>query len=642
MADDTAPEAKEAFDEDEFCREARERYTRASSSDRENIEAGYDDLEFLVGNHWDDGVELERTAAGRPCLTINRLPQFVAQVVGDIRINRPGNKVRPVEDADKDLAEVREGLIRSIEHQSKAQNVYAKAGTDQVSCGLGAMRVDVDYAADDVFDRDLFVRPIQDPLSVRWDPLSVEPTGGDAKWCFVPVYMDRKDFERDYPDQKPDSADESDDRGEGWYSADTVRVTEYWLMKERPIVLSLLADGSVVEGAAPEAVKTRKTVRKSVCMYLMSGHKLLEEPVEWPLDRVPIIRVPGWEVQIKKRRVRFGLIRFAKDPARLRNYWRSVAAETLGLAPKAQWLAHKDSVKGVEDDFRDSMRSGDPLLIYSGNQPPSRIDPPQIPVAVLQQAQMTEDDMKAVTGLHDASLGERSNETSGKAIIARQKEGDVATYIYHDNLKLAIAEAGRLLNLLIPKVYDTARTVRVLGVDEQPTIVRLNDPNDPNSIDITQGKYDIIVETGPSFSTRRAEAGEAMTAFIQAVPQAAQVAGDLIAKAQDWPDADAIAERLKRAMPPELTQDPDNPEPPSPEQQQQAQMAQMQQQMAEQASQMQMAEGEAKVRIAQANAAKAEAEAMEAQIKLQQMMAQPLMPQTFGQGRPSPEFPAAG
>lgn len=632
--DDDAPEA--VADDAEFLTEARKRFTNGATADKENREAGYDDLKFLAGHQWDDGVEEARRLAGRPCLTINRLPQFVAQVVGDIRINRPGIKVRPVEDADKDMAEVREGLIRSIEHQSRAQSVYVKAGQDQVACGRGAFRVDVEYAADDAFDRDLFIRPIADPLAIVWDPLSVEPTGADAKWCFVPVEMDREEFDKAYPDCKPSELEVSTDV-DNWYSADTVRVTEYWQVVERPVVLSLMPDGSTQEGVVQGAVRTRESVRKTVTMDLITGHKRLAPTVEWPITRLPIFRVEGWVIQVAKRRERFGLVRFAKDPQRLRNYWRSVAAETLAMAPKAQWLAHKDSVKGVEDDFRDSMRSGDPLLIYSGAQAPARIDPPSIPVAVLQQAQMTEDDMKAVTGLHDASLGERSNETSGKAIIARQKEGDVATYIYHDNLKLAVAECGSVLNQFIPHIYDTARTVRILGADEEPKVVRVNDPM-MGGLDLSRGKYDIVVETGPSYSTRRTESAEAMTAFIQAVPMVGQVAGDLVAKAQDWPDADVIAERMKRAMPPQLTQDPDNPEPPSPEQQQQAQMAQ-------QAAQVQMSEAEAKVRKAQADAAKAEAEAMKAQLELQQMMAAPVMPvaQPFGPGAmPTPDYSAAG
>lgn len=651
MADDTDAPKSKTQDDDDFLAEARKRFTEGASADRENREAGYDDLKFLAGHQWDEAVELERREAGRPCLTVNRLPQFVAQVVGDIRINRPGIKVRPVEDADKDMAEVREGLIRSIEHQSRALSVYVKAGQDQVSCGRGAFRVDIEFAANDVFDRDLFIRPIADPLALVWDPLSTEPTGADAKFVFVPVEMDRETFNKDYPDCQPSDLEVSTDV-DSWYSADTVRVTEYWQVKESPVWLSLMPDGSTVEGRIEGALKERQSVRKTVTMDLITGHTRLDKTIEWPINRLPVFRVEGWVIQIGKRRERFGLIRFAKDPQRLRNYWRSVAAETIALAPKATWLAHKDSVKGVEDDFRDAAKAGDPLLIWTGNTAPQRVDPPAIPVAVLQQAQITEDDMKAVTGLHDASLGERSNETSGKAILARQKEGDVATYIYHDNLKLAIAECGDVLNQFIPHVFDTPRTIRVLGVDEQPKIVRVNDPAQ-GGMDLSKGKYDIIVETGPSYSTRRTESADAMTAFIQAVPQAAQVAGDLIAKAQDWPDADAIAERMKRAMPPQLTQDPDNPEPPSPEMQQQAQQAQMQQQMAQQAAQMQMAEGEAKVRTAQANALKAEAEAEKARLEVVQMngemqnhihhtASQMAAEAVFGRGQPSPGFSAAG
>lgn len=642
MTDDEAPEK---FDEAAFLQEVRERFNDGSTADRENREAGYDDLKFLAGHQWDDGVEEERRLAGRPCLTINRLPQFVAQVVGDVRINQPGIKVRPAEDADKEMADVREGLIRFIEHQSQAHAVYVKCATDQVACGRGAFRVDLDYATDDAFDRDLFVRQIDDPLSVVWDPLSSDPTGRDAKWCFVPVEMARKDFEKQYPDKKPSDLQVSTDV-DNWITADTVRVTEYWVMKETPAVLSLMPDGSVRDGRVEGAVKVRQTVKRTACMYLVTGHAVLEGPVEWPISRLPIIRADGWVLQIGKRRERFGLIRFAKDPARLQNYWRSIAAETLAMAPKSQWIATANAVKGREDDVRDSFRSGDPLIVIGDGGQLTRTDPPQVPVAVLQQAQMTEDDMKAVTGLYDASLGARSNETSGKAIIARQREGDVATYIYHDNLKLAICEAGRVLDSLIPAAIDTARTIRILGADEEPKAIRVNDPEN-GGLDLSRGKYDIVVETGPSYSTRRAEAAEAMTAFIQAVPMAGNVAPDLIARAQDWPDADTIAERLKRALPPQITADPQNPEPPSPEMQQAAQMAQ-------QGQAMQMAEAQAKVRKAEADALKAEAQAQKEQFELAQMtgrMAEAIDAEAqmkaaqilFGQGpTPTPGYPAAG
>jgi hypothetical protein len=632
MAYDDAPPPKaakipEGYDSiEEFLQEARERWQQDVDFDRDNREEAQTDLKFLAGEQWDDSDVSARE--GLPCLTINTLPQFVAQVVGDIRINRPAIKARPAEDADKDLASIREGLIRAIEHDSKAQQIYSAAGQAQVACGIGNFRVALEYAAADVFDREIRIKGIANPFAVVWDCMMTEPTGADAGHCFVADEMPRKAFERRYPDKTiSDLGDEmqSELTRSGWVSKDVVRITEYWVMKEKPAEIALLTDGSIKELTAKNremllpmiarngsgSPMIRKTVRKVACMYLITGHDILEEPVEYPIDRIPVFRVPGWEVNTGEKTVRFGLVRFAKDAQRLKNFWRSVAAQKLALAPRQQWLVHERNA-GDADDFRTAAQSGDSVLIWGGTEKPERLDPPPMEAALLQEAALNAQDMKDVTGLHDASLGAKSNETSGRAIMARQREGDVASYIYHDNLKAAIAEGGRVINQLIPVVYDTARTIRVLGEDEQQKVMKVNDPNDPDSIDLAKGKYDIVVETGPSYSTKRVEAAESMMQFVQAVPVAAQVSADLIAKAQDWPLAEEIGQRLKKAMPPGVVEE-DDPDKMTPEQQQAKQQEMMQAQAAQamqmQGAQLELAEKDAKVQLTHAQAAKLMAEA---------------------------------
>jgi hypothetical protein len=544
-------------DADAFLEAARERFQQGLDADRENREQALDDLRFLAGEQWDEGVRRDRMKARRPVLTINRLPAFVAQVVGDLRINRPGIRVRPAEDGDAAVAEVRQGLIRAIEHQSKAQGVYAAAGQAQAACGLGCFRVGLEYAGEDAFDRDIRISAIRNPFAVVWDPLATEPTGADASWCFVQEEMDRKTFEAAYgsvaDDDMGHELSEAVER-QGWMTRDTVRVCEYWMMKERPAVLHLLPDGRTVEeppvGVTP--LKSRRTVRRSAVMYLITGHRVLEGPFEYPIPRLPVFRAVGWEIPVGERTVRFGLVRWAKDAQRLMNVWRSTAAELVAGSARNRWLASEESVEGREEAFRNAHASGDPLLLYRGPVPPQLQPAPQVPAALLNEAALAAQDMKDCTGLHDASLGARSNETSGRAILARDRQGDVATYIYPDNLKAAIEECGRVVNALIPVVYDTARTVRVLGDDDAARLVRINDPAAPGSVDLARGKYDVVVESGPSYSTKRVEAAESMMAFVQAVPGAAAVAGDLIAKAQDWPMADQIGERLKRMLPPQV------------------------------------------------------------------------------------------
>lgn len=590
--------AKRSTDE-EMLLEVRELFQADVDADRENRDAGVEDLKFIAGeNQWDEQALQARS--GRPCLIINRLPQFIAQVVGDIRINRPSIRVRPAEDADKDLADIREGLIRAIERQSDAQSVYANAATNQIGCGIGNFRVALDYADGDVFERDIFLRRIPDAFAVVWDSMSTDPTGRDARHCFVVEEMARDAFEKAYGAEMEGGLEVPIDQE--WSTRDFVRVVEYWRIKETEVELALLEGGQVVEAAklppGVVPVQVRKRMRKSVCMTLMTGFGPLEKTVEWPISRLPIIRVPGWELTIGARRARWGMVRFAKDAQRLKNYWRSVAAEVLALAPRAQWLVNT-SQQGMEpdsvDDFRNSAKSGDPVLEWEGSVPPERVDPPPVPGALLQEAQLCDQDMKDVTGIHDASLGARSNETSGRAIMARQREGDVANFIYQDNLKSAIAEAGKVINELIPVVYDTARTIRVVGEDEGTKVQRINDPSNPDSIDINKGKYDIAVDVGPSYSTRRVEAAESMMQFVQAFPAAAEVAGDLIARSQDWPMADDIADRLKKALPPGMVQEEPKSEEEAQALQAQAMQAQQQQQMQQQAAQLELAEKEAKV-----------------------------------------------
>ena len=594
-------------DEAEFLEEARERFQQGLNADSDNRLAAEEDLRFLTGEgQWDPQVKAARLAKGRPCLTINTLPQYVGQVIGDIRTNRPSIKVRPAEDSDKDKAEIRQGLIRYIENQSRALSVYALAGEDQVSCGIGHFRIGLEYSDDASFDQDIRIRHIPNPLNVVWDPLSVEPTGADARFCFVVDTWDKKVFEKAYPDAQTSELTVPMTNGSGWFDTDAVRVTEYWIIKETKTTLTATGTGG--------KTKTRQVTKKSACMYLISGKDVLDGPYEYPIDRIPVFRVAGREIRVGEKRFRFGLVRFAKDPVRMKNLWRSSAAEWLAQAPKQQWLLHAADEQEA-NRYRNAGKSGDSVLTYSGQIAPQRIDPPTAPSALLQEAQFADQDIKDVTGLHDASLGIKSNETSGKAILARERQGDVATYMYHDNLSAAICECGRVANDFLPVVYDTARTVTLLGEDEVARKVRINDPNGQDGhIDLGSGKYDIVVETGPSYSTKRVEAAESMMAFVQAVPAAGQIAGDLIAAAQDWPMADAIAERMKKALPPGLVDvDPNDMSP----EQQQAQAAAMQAHQQQQAMQQKAMELELGIKDAErqyklAQAAKLTAEAQAA------------------------------
>lgn len=562
VPEDYVPEGFES--KEGFLSDMREEYEKNLDYDILNRNAAIEDKKFSAGEQWDPVVLQNRK--GLPCLVINSVPQFLAQLVGDWRENKNGVKVLPAEDGDTDVASIRGDLIRSISNASRANRVYDNAFESMVQCGDGAFRVSVEYAKNDVFDQDIFVRPIDDALSVVWDRFSIDPTGRDATKVWVDDRISEKEFNRKWPGKEPSSlsvAYRNNLYTGGWLADEGIRITEYWRLIERPRLLCLFEDGSVrfideehpisemMEKHGP-AVKTRVSPCTYAQMHLVTGFDILSGPYEYQLDRLPIIRMTGRTVNIAGRRVRFGLVRFMKDPVRLKNFWRSVAAEQLGYAPKAQWIANQTAVDGRENDFRKAHLSRDPLLVVNDEaqigKDIQRVDPPAPQAALLQEANVNTQDMKDVTGIHDASLGIKSNETSGRAIQARQREGDIASLVYYDNANAAVLEAGDVINQLISQIYDGTRTVRIIGEDEAIKYARINDPNDPTSPNLAVGKYDVAMTSGTSYTTRRVEAAQAMMEAVQVFPQLMSVAGDLIARAQDWPGADKIAERLEQTM----------------------------------------------------------------------------------------------
>jgi hypothetical protein len=560
------PEGFETIED--YLKDLRENYEFDLEADSDNRKAALEDKKFVAGEQWDPMVLQQRQ--GLPCLVINTVPQFTAQLVGDWRENRNAVKVIPGENGDKEVADIRSDLIRAIETNCRADRTYDSAFESMVQCGDGALRVAVKYSDDSVFDQDIVLEPIEDCLSALWDRLSIDPTGRDARRCYIDDVIPTKEFKAEWPDADPSNLSESEKRtmkNSGWLDNGTVKVTEHWRMLERKRLLGLFEDGGIyaIEGDKLQDLikehgpvqKTRLAPVRFAQMHIVTGYQILAGPYEYQLNRLPIIRMAGRTVSIAERRVRFGLVRFMKDAARLRNFWRSVAAEQLGYAPKAQWIAPESAVEGREEAFRKAHLSRDPLLVYNddASAPPERVEPPVMQTALLNEAQINTQDMKDVTGIHDASLGIKSNETSGRAIMARQREGDVASLTYYDTGNAAILEAGDIINQLIPQIYDGTRIVRVIGEDEATKLVKINDPMDPSSPDIATGSYDVAITTGASYTTRRVEAAEAMMEAIQVYPELMQIAGDLVVKAQDWPGAEELSERLRKTIPPQLLSD---------------------------------------------------------------------------------------
>jgi len=546
------------------CIERCESSISAMSDIHDDMET---DMRFVKGDQWEENDRKDREAEGRPCLTINKLSQFVNMVQNDNRQNRPAVKVVPIDDrVDPLTAEVANGIIRHIQHTSDAESAYDTATDNAIMGGLGYFRILTDYIPN-TFDSDIFVKRIENAFSVYFPiHLIQESDWSDAPYCHIVTKMERDEYNKKYGDNPA----EWHDIGALWISDDEVTLCEYFVKMEVEKEIAELADGKIVDKknvpSNETPVRTRKTYDCHVMWYLMSANKILDRKI-FPSRWIPVIPVLGKEINIKGEKTYKSLVRDAIDPQRNYNYWQSMQTERIALAPKAPFIVVEGQLKGREKFWKTANRKNYAYLEYKPVSiggvlapPPHRQDPVSNDPAIIESLRESTENIKEATGMYNASLGNRSNETSGRAILARQREGDTATFHFADNTIRAMRHAYRIVVDLIPYIYDTERTVRILGEDMREKIVKVNQEyydktkNKNVLYDLRAGQYDVVVTTGANYATKRQETAENLLAFVQAVPVAGQLTADIIARNMDFPAADELAERLKSIIPPQVLQ----------------------------------------------------------------------------------------
>ena len=570
------------------------------------------------GDQWTE--EDKRHRANRPCLTDNRVAAANRQIIGDALLNRPSIKIRPADSvADPIIAEILTGLIRNIEYNSDAETVYDTGHGNAVRGNIGYWRVNTGYSDDDPWDQDIFLERIPNPQSVVLDQGAIKNTYEDGGYGFVAEEMRKSTFEERFPkatttgwDQESQGNDES-----GWFAKETVRVAEYWYKENYTKHLFLLPDGQTIELKKPKLFdlpdegqqpvkwvkdgddgepmqykRYRKKTCKKVMFALITGAEVLEGPKEWPGKYIPIIPCLGEELWIDGKRVLNSAIRYAIEPQRIHNWNVSNDMETKALGPKQPWLVTPEQIEGFEDQWDQAYEKPMPYLQYNnvpGQNPPQRLTGSLPDQGATQGIMFSIDAIKATTQVYDPALGNRSNETSGIAIEKRQRQTSTATYVFVDNQSKAIKYTGRVLVDLIPKIYDSDRIIRILGDDlkkkfqkpmqpgQQPQVDQNGRPlvnvmqdgitalariNFKHPVtgkiynDLSVGKYDVVVDQGPGYQTRRQEAADGMIQLGSAAPQFMPILVPRIAKNLDWPDADEIGDEIKQA-----TQPPPNPPP---------------------------------------------------------------------------------
>ncbi len=654
-----------------------EMYTFWSGIHQEALE----DDKFVAGDQWPDIVRKEREEEHRPILTYNLLPAFTRQIINKVRQERPQLRVKPVESdrhqtpdvknvqgtKDYSLADVYMGIVRNIEHLSRAAQAYDTALMHAVNHGFGYIMLNTRYCRHDPFVQELVVERVPNAYTIFLDPGAREADYSDAQDAFVFSTITKEAFQEKYPDAQLGSFDVGAEGTlfEGWYDKDSLKIaTYYWvdwkddevikltngtihyLSEVKDVLDEMKRDSGIYITKDETGEEMRRKVKRPVVMWRkMTGAQWLTDPVETVFEKIPIFPVLGDEMIVDGRVMYQSAIRDARDAQRSYNYWRTAAVETVALAPKAPWLVTPQQISGWEAKWESANFANEPYLPYNhidGQNPPQRQFPSQPAAAELAQATQDSEDIRNIIGLHEADLGAPSNERSGKAILARQQKGAIGTYTFPANLNRALEAMGRVMVQAIPKIYDSERVVRVRLPDDTEDFVELNktirdeQTNKMHLVhDLGYGKYDVVVETGPSYATQRQEAVEAMLELLGTLPDQAKAAvTHLIVKEMGFPGADKVSAILRKMIPDELKSEDDRAadlpkgvefddngemvnedgtpyEPPlSPE-------AQVQQQT----NQIEQAKVEAEMQKHQATTAKAQADMVEAQAKIAEVQA---------------------
>lgn len=573
--------------EETLLKRALARWQLANEATSENRKLSLDDVQFSIGEQWPSDIKMDRTNSGRPCLTINRIPQNLKLIQNEQRQNRPSIQVNPVGDgADIETAEIEQGMVRHIEINSEAEIAYDHAFDCMLRGGEGYWRVMTDYVSPESDDQEIVIRWIRNQFSVLLDPAACAPDKSDAQWGFIVDDMPIVEYKAQYPKSQLAALDNYDGIGNppsGWMSDKFIRVAEYYYIEE-----------TWGKKDGKRAVKKCK-----VKWAKINAIEVIEER-DILGQRIPIIPVLGEELLVDGKTHLAGMVRYMKDPARAYNFWICAATEMIALAPKAPYIGalgqfNTQGKKWGQANTRNlAFLEYDTVDIHGKPAPPPQRDVYEPPIQAIQSmTRQADQDLKYTSGINSASLGDPEAERSGKAVLLRQKQSDLANLNWSDNLARSIRSTGRLILSWIPEVYDVPRIQRIIKPDETVAHVivhsgaeheanakkmaQANDIPMEKIYDLSVGKYDVTVSVGPSYQSKRQEAVASQLAFIQSFPQAAPVIGDLIVRNMDWPGSKEIADRLKRMLPPQL-QDAGDGTPESKLMQAQSQLQQLSQQ----------------------------------------------------------------
>ncbi len=535
---------------------------------------------------WDEEEKRQRETdpgGARPCLVMDQLGQYVSNVAGQVEQRPPSLHAIPAVDGHQKVAESLDGFFRQIEYASRANEHYARVLTSAARVGIGYLLVRPQVTDAALNYQEPRIDSEGDPLKVLLDPWSTNLGGSDADFGYHLTSFSPARFERTFGKKaaKISFGDEemkrvSDER-------DTILVADEWLVSEdkQNVIVCGMPNGDQVSLSEDDYWTAKKNGQNPAFLYnysdkkrivkwcRMSGSEVLTASTTYPATGIGIVPVYGYVSFADGRLTYCGIPRRAREPQRAYNYHMSEMRVLMSQAPKSPWLVEARSIRGLERLWDRASVDSRAYLPYHSTDP----DDPTIALPVpqrmnvatnlqnhIQNAEQAKADIQAAIGMYQANLGAPSNETSGVAIDSRKQQGEASTSHFPSHLAASLTQVGKLCLDMVPRLINTRRQLRILGIDNTPSTVRV-DPKQPKpfmetddgiSINPNQGSYDVRVVVGATYSTQREQAAAAYQEMIRANPQMLPIIGPLWAQSLDVPHADRLAQVLTATAPPEV------------------------------------------------------------------------------------------
>lgn len=614
-------------EEAQFFETLLKNYSAAWSAEHDQRKQCLDDIQFahVEESQWDDVTR--RLRKNRPKYEINKIAVAISQVLGDMRQSQISGKVRPSGgEATQKQAEMLQGLVRDIENDSAFEYIKNVAAKEAFTGGFGGWQVVTEYNDDDSFEQSIKIKPIHSATtSVFFDPSSKGESHQDANHCFVAQQISKDRFEELYGETTPKSSLDGyeDIASRDWQERDLITIADYWCKKPYTKTIVQMSNGEVKEldddlkkvldelaELGITVVSERKVKSHKVWHYKISGDRVLDGPNEWAGSTIPVVPVYGYEMWIDNQHYYRGMVRFAKDAQRIYNYTTSAKIEAAARAPQDPWIVTPRMLRGFEEKWRNFPNTNEFALPVNPDPMvpgglPTRLGGPAVNNALIEQTNQADQDIKATTGWFSPSLGQNPNSQSGKALGIQREQGDRGTFEMMDNLAKAVRRTTEIIVELIPKIYDTQRSVRILQEDGEANIIELNktiiDEESGEAVvienDITVGRYDVIEDVGPSYRSKRTEAVDTLSFLLQTNPDMGKFVLDLLAKNMDFPYSSELEKRMRKIQLSEGIIDPNEEEQKQIAEQQNSPQAKLQQEMQNKMVELSMKYKEAETKL---------------------------------------------